>query len=305
MKSITAAVAIGLLAHLAVATNESRLHAQQTTVWAPKPAETPAYVSPQRPHVKLSELKARHRGQQEWRELLVDDGHLQAEYISSPPGSTVSKRFHPDSRAWWVVVDGQMRVEIEGQAPFTATKGSLVQVPKQTIYSMETIGGQPSLRFAVNISNAKTLYPQDVQPPTHARMNYLSLIFNRRAAPYENGNQPHVNLYEAAKAAKYTGGAFVRDEKASASIIYGYEKDLPPLDPTDRGHFHPESPEFWLVMAGHIRYALENLDVFVAEEGDVAYVPASTYHLARFYGPGPSSRLAITRFMNNSQVRER
>src|SRR5687768_17197434 len=104
------------------------VHAQQTAVWAPKPRELPKYTAPQRPHVKLVDAKARHKGQAEWRELLVNDGYLQAEYISAAPGAVVSRRFHPDSRSWWFVVEGEMRVEIEGQEPFTATKGSLVQV---------------------------------------------------------------------------------------------------------------------------------------------------------------------------------
>jgi quercetin dioxygenase-like cupin family protein len=198
-----------------------------------------------------------------------------------------------------------MRVEIEGQPPFVASKGSLVQVPRQTIYSMETIGDRPSLRFAVNIGGAKTLHPHDVEPPAAPGIKWVSVTLDRTPAAYDNGNQPHVNLHEAAKAPKYTGGPFVRDDRLSANIIYGYEKDLAPLAPTDRGHFHPDSPEFWLVMAGQIRYAFENRDVFIAEEGDVAYVPASTYHLARFHGAGPSCRLAITRFVNGTALIER
>jgi hypothetical protein len=123
MKKTFGAATFAFAAYLVLTLSGPIIHAQQTTVWAPKPAQLPGWTAPQRPHVKLSDLKARHRGQQDWRELLVDDGHLQAEYIAAPAGSTVSKRFHPDSRAWWVVVDGQMRVAIEGQAPFTATKG--------------------------------------------------------------------------------------------------------------------------------------------------------------------------------------
>ena len=195
-----------------------------------------------------------------------------------------------------------MRVEIEGQTPFVATKGSMVQVPKQTMYSMETLGEQPSLRFSVNIANAKTLFPQDAQPPAAAGTRWLAVTMNRTPAPYENGNQPHVNLYEAAKAAKYTGGPFVRDERVSANIIYGFEKDLVPIAQAGIGHFHPDSPEFWLVVAGQIRYAFENREPFVADEGDVVYVPPSTSHLARFHGPGPSTRLAITRFVGNTQL---
>jgi len=283
------------------------VHAQQTAVWAPKPAALPKYTAPQRPHVKLIDAKARHKGQQDWRELLVNDGYLQAEYISAAPGAVVSRRFHPDSRSWWFVVEGEMRVEIEGQEPLTATKGSLVQVPKQTLYSMTMGGSQPTLRFHVNIADVKTVYVREwqSQPPAPASgVTWLPLLLNRTPAKYDNGNQPHINLPEAAKAPKYTGGPWVRDERVNSAIIYGHEKDLPPLNPADKGHYHPESPEFWIVLTGQIRYALENQDVFIADAGDVAYVPASTWHLARWHG-GPSARLAITRFIGNTAVVER
>ena len=157
----------------------------------------------------------------------------------------------------------------------------------------------------MHVSDAKTLYPQDVTPPVASGVNWVSVTVNRKPAGYEDGNQPHLNLQEAAKAADYRGGPFVRDDKVSAGIIYGYEKDLPALRPGDRGHFHGDTPEFWLVMAGQVRFAIEGHDVFVGDEGDVAYVPAGTFHLARFYGPGPSCRLAITRFVGATSLIER
>jgi hypothetical protein len=46
----------------------------------------------------------------------------------------------------------------------------------------------------------------------------------------------------------------------------------------------------------------EDREPFVADEGDVVYVPPSTFHLARFHGPGPSTRLAITRFVGNTAL---
>ena len=63
------------------------------------------------------------------------------------------------------MVEGEVRVEIEGQEPFTATRGSLVNIPRQTIYALETVGATPSLRFTLNVSGAKTVYPKDEQPP--------------------------------------------------------------------------------------------------------------------------------------------
>ena len=93
---------------------------------------------------------------------------LTGEYVVGAPGSKVSRRFHPDTREWFAVVEGEVRVEIEGQEPFTATRGSLVNIPRQTIYSLETIGTAPSLRFTLNVSGAKTVYPRDVEPPAAA-----------------------------------------------------------------------------------------------------------------------------------------
>lgn len=277
-----------------------------TAVWAPKPTKVPAYTPPQKPWTKLSDLKARHKNESNWRELVVDDGRLTAEYFSAAPGTKVGRRLHPDTREWFAVVDGAVRVEIEGQAAFIATRGSLVNIPRQTIYSLETIGSAPSLRFVVNVARAKTLFPQDVDPPTApAGTTWVAVTINRRPGGYDELNQPHLNIHEAAaKTEKYSGGRAVRDDKSEMLVIYGHEKNLPPLDPTDKGHFHAESAEFWLVFTGQIRYAIEGQQPFIASEGDVVYVPANTWHLARYYGPAPACRLSITEYVGNALLLE-
>jgi quercetin dioxygenase-like cupin family protein len=277
-----------------------------TTVWAPKPATTPAYTPPQKPWVKLASLKAVHKDTQDWRELLVDDGRLTGEYISASPGSKVARRLHPDTREWFAVVEGEVRVEIEGQEPFTATRGSLVNIPRQTLYALETIGNTPSLRFVVNVARAKTLYPGDATPPAPPPgAAWVPVTMNRQPGQYDQYNQPHLNIHaEAARNDKYAGGRFVRDDKSEMLVIYGYEKNLPPLDPADKGHFHPESAEFWLVFAGQIRYSFEGQQPFIASEGDVVYVPANTWHATRYFGPGPSCRLSITEYVGNTLLLE-
>lgn len=272
--------------------------------WAPKPVQPSKWVPPNKPHTKLAEVRAKHKGKSDWREVVVDDDHLHAEYVAMAPGGKVSRRFHPDTREWWVVMEGQIRFEIEGQQAFTASKGSMVQVPMQTIYSMENVGEQPSLRFEVNIAKAKTLHPKDVEPPKTPGINWIPVRLGRKPAPYGHENKPHINLYELAKAPKYTGGRFVHDDRAVSNIIYGYEKDLRPLNPNDRGHYHPECAEFWLIMAGQIRYPIENHGVIIAEEGDVVYAPVFTFHAPRFYGPGPSCRLAMNGFPNIAHLRD-
>src|SRR5689334_13521022 len=125
---------------------------QEEFSWAPKPLTLVKYAPPNKPHTRLADVKAKHAGQTEWREVIVDDDHLHTEYILSAPGSKVSRRFHPDTREWWVVMDGELRFDIEGQQPVVATKGSMVQVPMQTLYSIETVGAKPALRYEVSIA---------------------------------------------------------------------------------------------------------------------------------------------------------
>jgi quercetin dioxygenase-like cupin family protein len=259
-----------------------------------------------KPWVKLSDLKARHKTESSWREVIVDDGRLTGEYVLAPPGTMVGKRLHPDTREWFAVVEGEVRVSIEGQEPFTATRGSLVNIPRQTMYSLETTGTTPSLRWIVNVARAKTLYPSDVQPPAaSAGTAWVATTINRRPGEYDQFNQPHLNIHEtAAKNPKYTGGRFVRDDKSEMLVIYGYEKNLPPFDANDKGHFHAESAEMWLVFAGQIRYAFEGQAPFVASEGDIVYVPANTWHATRFSGEAPACRLSITEYVNNALLLE-
>lgn len=272
-----------------------------TVLWAPKPVKTPGYTGIHKPWIKLADLKSKHKGQPTWRELLVNDGRLTAEYFSAAPGTRLSRRFHPDTREWFAVVEGEVRVEIEGQEPFTATRGSLVNIPRQTIYSVETIGTSPSLRFAVNVAGAKTVYPQDVEPPPPAPgQQWMQVRLNRTPGRYDEFNQPHLNIHEAAsKNEKYSGGRFVRDDKSEMLVIYGHEKNMPPLNPGDKGHFHAESAEAWLVFSGKIRYAFEGQQPFIASEGDVVYVPSNTWHATRFIGDN-ACRLSITEYVGNA-----
>lgn len=272
-----------------------------TVAWAPKPLKTPEYTGIQKPWIKLADLKAQHKNEATWRELLVDDGRLTAEYFGAVPGTKVSPRLHPDTREWFAIVEGQVRVEIEGQEPFVATRGSLVNIPRQTIYSLETVGNTPSLRFALNVAGAKTIYPQDAAlPVAPTGTAWTQVRINRTPGRYDEFNQPHLNIHEVAtKNEKYSGGRFVRDDKSEMLIIYGHERNMPPLDPADKGHFHAESAEAWLVFSGKIRYAFEGQDPFIASEGDVVYVPAGTWHATRFIGDN-ACRLSITEYVGNA-----
>ena len=276
----------------------------EATSHAPKPTMLTAYTPPHKPHTRLAEVKAKHKGEAEWSEWVVKDDYLWGQYIQSAPGSKVSPRFHPDTREWWVILEGQTRFEIEGQETFVARPRSMVQVPPQTIYSMETIGDQPAIRFETNIPNATTIFPEKPKIMTPG-IEFLPVRLRRKPFPYGHENKPHINLDDLVAAdSNYRGGRFVHDDRAVANIIYGYNSKLPPVNEKDRGNYHPECAESWVILEGLIRYPIEGQGVIIASEGDVVYVPKFTFHAPRWWGEGPSCRLAMNGYPNIAHLRE-
>src|SRR5262245_34051998 len=60
----------------------SSTHAQaqrEMLAWAPMPTTPSQWVAPNRPHWKLSELLAKHKGAPNWTETVVSDNTLHAE----------------------------------------------------------------------------------------------------------------------------------------------------------------------------------------------------------------------------------
>jgi len=270
------------------------------TLYAPK-GKAAVYTPPHRPHTKLSSLLEKHKGQRSWRELIVDDKHLRSEYLHMAPGEKHPRAMHPDTRAWWIVMQGEVRFNIETIEPFVARKGSIVQVPYQTLFDYEAVGNQPALIFETNIAGARTLYVDRKDAPALPGHEWIPVVArNRVIGNWQRGNKPH-NTHDAL-AAKLESGELkgtlriVEDDRGAGNFIYGHNSKLPPLDPKVRGHYHPEGAEFWLILSGQIRYPIENVGVIIAQPGDVVYVPAYTWHAPRWWGEGPSCRFAMNGF---------
>src|SRR3990170_223908 len=171
-RSIAIAVGVWLVAAPAGQVAVRAQRPSQIDVWTPLPVKPVPFVPPHKAWTKLSDVLAKHKGQQNWSELIVDDNLFHGEYISMAPGAKTPRRFHQDNRAFWIVQDGQIRFTIEGQEPFVATKGFLVQVPKRLVYSMETVGDRQSLRFEVLMANSQTMYPSDEKPAPARGVRY-------------------------------------------------------------------------------------------------------------------------------------
>jgi mannose-6-phosphate isomerase-like protein (cupin superfamily) len=266
---------------------------RETLAWAPQPVENPGWVAPNKPIWKLSELLAQHKGQPNWKETVVSDTTLHADYVSMAPGTKTPRMFHPDNRAWWIVQDGQIRFSIEGQEPFVATKGYMVQVPYRNIFSLEVVGDKPALFVAVNIAGDTILYPLDEQPSAMPGFNFVKVRISGKGK-YEGVNKPYTDFAKIVSGAERPG-RFVGDDRAVANIIRGMPQN--PKD-VDKGHFHEVSSEFWFILEGQIEYKIGSLPILIADQGDIVYAPKQMWHRATHAGTGWSTRLAMNGYQD-------
>jgi len=271
-------------------------------VWAPLPVEPNPCIAPNKPLTKLSELRSKHAGEQNWTETVVSDNLFHADYISMAPGAKTPRRFHPDNRAWWIVQDGQIRFTIEGQEPFVASKGFMVQVPHRLVYSMETVGDQPSLRLEVTVANSNTMYPIDETPTPVSGVKYVRAQVATVKGSYDKANVPFIDYNQTIAGnptPKQNQNQFIGDSHGIANIIRGDPKKQPPARDEDKGHLHITGPEFWIILEGQMEYKIGSVPTFVADQGDIVYAPAKTWHRVRFAGTGMATRLAIVGYANS------
>ena len=152
--------------------------------WAPKPDKMKEYTGVNKPVTRLSDVLAKHKGQANWTEDVIETERYSAKWISMAPGEKTRTQFYGDDRTAWVVWGGQIRFNIKGQQPFVAKKGFLVQVPLRVPYSMETVGNEPSLRFEVTRGGGiLPSYPVDSRdafgapPPPKDGQHYVKVSY--------------------------------------------------------------------------------------------------------------------------------
>src|SRR5262245_4762932 len=172
-----ALVALGLMSVFSV----RALAQRESLVWAPVPATPNGWVAPNKLHTKVVDLIAAHKGQPAWRQAVVRDTLLHADYVQMAPASKTPRQFHPDNPIWWIVQGGQVRFTIEGQEPFVASKGFLVQVPYRNIYQLEAVGTAPALFFEVKVGDTQTMYPADETPVPVPGMEFVKVRISGKA----------------------------------------------------------------------------------------------------------------------------
>lgn len=263
--------------------------------WAPKPVPLTLWKAPNKPVWRLAEIMAAHKGEKNWVQPIVRDQDYTANYIQMAPGEKTKPQFWADDRAFWYIASGQIRFTIEGQQPFVASKGFMVQAPFRTPYSMETVGSEPSVRFEVTRSGRTPLYPvagNDTAPSAPGKA-YEKVSYRTGPDPYTSENKPYLDFWgDFVNRPPARGNApFVKDSNNFMNVIRGKGTPTPP--DSNKGHFHVDYNEFWVVAEGTIDYKMEGMKVFTAEVGDIVYAPQGRWHRASWAGNGMSTRVAI------------
>jgi len=277
---------------------------QPKVFYAPKPIEPAAYAAPMKPLVRLADLKAKHKGQANWSELVVYDKNNRAEVIAAAPGSKVPRHLHSDAPEYWVVQEGRIRFEIENSTgqleTFEAAKGDLVLAPERRLHALEVIGTEPAIRLQVSLPDTTTIYETKPEQPEKG-MEYEPVTLSTGNNPEEvpSDGKPERLFFNIDELQKEHAGRrawsdlAVRRNRAHANIICGYAPEAPPT-PGDLGHYHTDFAEIWTIMRGQQSFTIEGLKPLVASEGDIVYAPAKRWHLIEPAGEGMSCRLAMT-----------
>ena len=263
--------------------------------WSPKPDKMVPYGK-NKPVTRLKEVLAKHKGQARWSEQVMLTDRYDNKWIQAQPGDKSPTMYWGDDRVFWVVWGGQIRFTIEGQKPFVATKGFLVQVPQRVRYSMETIGSEPSLRFEVTHTGILPVYAGDQpKPDDKAGSHYMKVSTPTQPDKYTGDNRPYRDFFKEVVAADPVANPkdhlVMADEANMANIIRG--KGVPTPPSSNRGHFHIGHDEFWFILEGKCDYLIEEKGLFKADTGDVVFVPPGRWHRASWAEGQTDTRLSF------------
>jgi len=257
-------------------------------LWSPKPTTMTPYVAPNKPLWKFADIMAAHRGQSDWVQPIIRNKDQDADYIALGAGKTTKAKMYSDDRVVFIVWDGAVKVSIEGDEPFIATKGFMVNIPFRHVYTLQTTSATPSVRFEVRQAGAVPVYPGDVTPDPVPGMTYVKVTASPGPARDRPGNPTYVDFFKmVANSDRNYNDKFVWDDHFTSNILRGKGAPVPP--DTSLGHFHIGWTEFWFVMEGRIGIKIEGEPYFVADAGDIITAAQGRWHRA---GNDPSAAIS-------------
>ena len=254
--------------------------------WTPKKTPVEPYVAPNKALWKFSDVLALHAGQANWVQPIVRNKDLRADWHQMANGGKTAPVMYPDTRTGMIVWSGQLRVSIEGQAPFVASKGVEIDVPFRVPFTLEVVGSQPALWFEVQQADQLPIIPLAASPTKPKDLpgyTYTKVRMGGGVGTWDAVNKPSLDYYKDVIGGSTKATAFISSPQLFLNNIRGPGIKTPPS--TDRGHFHAEYTEFWFIMEGNIDYLIEGVPFFTAGPGDIVTAATGRFHRASFGGP--------------------
>jgi mannose-6-phosphate isomerase-like protein (cupin superfamily) len=268
----------------------ARPPAKPIVAWAQKPTRLAPYTGPNKLVYRLADVLAAHKGKASWSQEVFSSRDYIGEWISMAPGEKTKTQFYADDRVFWVVQSGQMKVTIEGQEPFVASKHFLVQVPKRLQYSTETVGSDPVMFFQMKPAGEAPDYPLSETPTPAKGITYVQATYTGHG-DYDKINHPFIDFEKQIVQGGEKTGVWIRDDHTYVTILRS-PKGVPTPPDNQWGHFHANFPEIWLIVEGTQQFLVEGEKLVTVTDGDLVAAPTGRYHRAMPYGDGPSTRLA-------------
>jgi mannose-6-phosphate isomerase-like protein (cupin superfamily) len=99
-------------------------------------------------HARIDDIK-KAKGAPPWVEKLVVNDQIIGTLICQPAGHKTDRHYHLTDE-WWVVLEGEIDWEIEGEdAPVRAHAGDFVFAPARHYHHIRPTGTGPSIRLAI------------------------------------------------------------------------------------------------------------------------------------------------------------
>jgi mannose-6-phosphate isomerase-like protein (cupin superfamily) len=293
-------VIAGALLASAPVLGQSKDNGPARVVWAAQPVPETPYKAPNRLIWRIADILKAHQGQQHWEQKVLLTRDFDGRYISLAPGEKTKAQFYADDRCFMWVYSGQMKVTIDGQEPFTATKGFLIDVAPRLAYSLENTGTTPVVFWRVTPAGQMPSYPITETPTPVKGWKYIQARITATGG-YEAPNQPYLD-FNAYAAAGGKSRNFAFDGHTSAHIIRAKPlTEVPP--PTSWGHFHENMVEAWVVIEGKLDVLVSGEPLVTGEVGDIIQAPNERWHRATTHPhSGWSTRLAMTPRNKEGQV---
>ncbi len=270
---------------------------QDQFVLAPKASKLNEYVAPHKPHTKLADVLAKHKGTGRL-------GRAGRRRRQPPRGLHLhgagQEDAAPDERRHARVVGDSGRPDSIHHRRPGAIRG-VEGISRSGAVSQHVHDGDGRRSAVAALRSEHREGAEDVsdgrEAGAGAGFDFVPVRVPGKGT-YTEGNKPFVDFNAVAAGTDKTR-RFVHDDRAVANIILGPGHSAAAADQAEATSIR-RAPSSGSSSSTRFATTSKGLPVFEADQGDIVYVPKMRFHLASFAGDGPSCRLAMNGYTDLS-----